>query len=97
MLYTRISSIILSFSVLLIISCSSDKESDQLSSFTQKDPKINFADFIGSNQCQACHADIYDQWKGSSHANAGGPASPENVIAPFDGKPIELYLSLIHI
>jgi len=58
MLYTRFTSIILSFFGLLIISCSSDKDLVQLSSFTHKDPKINFADFIGSNQCQVCHADI---------------------------------------
>ena len=60
MLYTRFSTIILSFFVLLTISCSGEKDLVQLSSFKHKDPKINFADFIGSNQCQACHADIYD-------------------------------------
>ena len=96
MLYTRFSTIILSFFVLLIISCSGEKDLVQLSSFTHKDPKIDFADFIGSNQCQACHADIYDQWKGSSHANAGGPANPTNVIAPFDGTPIELNDAIIY-
>ena len=47
MLYTRFTSIILYFSVLLIISCSSEKDLVQLSSFTHKDPKINFADFNG--------------------------------------------------
>ena len=96
MLYTRFSTIILSFFVLLIISCSGEKDLVKLSSFTHKDPKIDFADFIGSNQCQACHADIYEQWKGSSHANAGGPANPANVIAPFDGTPIELNDAIIY-
>ena len=44
MLYTRFSTIILSFFVLLIISCSGEKDLVQLSSFTHKDPKIDFAD-----------------------------------------------------
>ena len=96
MLYTRFSSIILSFFVLLIIGCSNDKDSVQLSGFEPKDPSITFADFIGSGQCQACHADIYEQWKGSSHANAGGPANADNVIAPFDGTPIVLTDAIIY-
>ena len=81
MLYTRFTSIILSFFGLLIISCSSEKDLVQLSSFTHKDPKINFADFIGSNQCQACHADIYDQWKkNTSLKRLGTPEEIANTI-----------------
>ena len=61
-----------------------------------KDTKVSFADFIGSDNCRACHADIYEQWKGSSHAQAGGFASRENVIAPFNGKPIVLNDAIVY-
>ena len=70
--------------------CSKEPTGSGFPNITHNDPKVSFADFIGSDNCQACHADIYEQWKGSSHAQAGGPASRENVIAPFNGKPIVL-------
>ena len=70
--------------------CSKEPTSSGFPNITHNDPKVSFADFIGSDNCQACHADICEQWKGSSHAQAGGPASRENVIAPFNGKPIVL-------
>ena len=94
--YTRFNSIILIASLFMLASCSSKKEVKSLSGFKPQEPKVTFADFIGSNNCQSCHADIYEQWKGSSHANAGGPANPTNVIAPFDGKPIILSDAIVY-
>ena len=96
MLYTRFNSIILIASLFMLASCSSKKEVKSLSGFKPQEPKVTFADFIGSNNCQSCHADIYEQWKGSSHANAGGPANSTNVIAPFDGKPIILSDAIVY-
>ena len=88
MIYHRILYQLFILVALVMTGCSKESSSAAFPDLTYKDPKISFADFIGSDNCQACHADIYEQWKGSSHAQAGGPANTENVIAPFDGTPI---------
>lgn len=49
---------------------------------------VTLADFAGAESCASCHASQYVQWKKSVHGRAGGPASPDVVIAPFDGTPI---------
>jgi tetratricopeptide (TPR) repeat protein len=46
------------------------------------------ADFVGAEACGACHQQEYEVWRESTHGRAGGPPSPERVIAPFDGTPI---------
>src|SRR5262245_51226562 len=48
-------------------------------------PHVAAADFLGSESCAQCHADQYAAWKGSTHGHAGGPPTPDRVIAPFDG------------
>ncbi len=58
--------------------------------FKDNPPQVSFSDFIGSEQCQTCHEDIFAQWKNSTHANAGGKPEEIKIIAPFDGKPIPL-------
>ena len=45
-------------------------------------------DFIGSEACEACHKEIYDLWKSSTHAKAGGLPSKEIIIGKFDEKPL---------
>ena len=45
-------------------------------------------DFVGSAACAGCHAAQYEAWVASTHGRAGGEATPETVIAPFDGTPI---------
>ena len=89
MIIRRLISILLVCALVLIPSCS-DSSNQKFPSFTPKIANVNFADFIGSNQCQACHADIYEQWKGSTHANAGGTPNSSTVIAPFNADPIIL-------
>lgn len=52
------------------------------------DAPVRVQDFAGSDACRECHADQYERWAGSTHGRAGGPPSPETVLAPFDGTPI---------
>lgn len=41
--------------------------------------------YVGSAACAACHADAAEAWRGSHHALAWTEATPENVLADFDG------------
>ena len=90
MIYRNIIAKFVIVSSLFIAGCSKNLSDSTFPTLKYNETKISFADFIGSNQCQACHADIYEQWKGSSHALAGGPATANNIIAPFNGQPIVL-------
>ena len=51
----------------------------QLASFNQ-------LDFLGSEACQQCHLDEYQTWLQSTHAKAGGHATPQRVIPEFKGE-----------
>ena len=94
---------------LFIQGCSSKKQSAgdfSLSNFEVKERTVAYSDFIGSNDCQTCHVDIYSEWKRSTHGQAGGIPNSDRIIAPFTSEPIqladaivypELKLSLIHI
>ena len=90
MIYRNIIAKFVIVSSLFIAGCSKNSSGSTFPTLKYNETKISFADFIGSDQCQACHADIYEQWKGSSHALAGGPATANNIIAPFNGQPIVL-------
>src|SRR6266850_4769877 len=46
-------------------------------------------DFVGSEACAACHRKQYDLWKKSTHGRAGGAPSEAQIIARFDGQPLE--------
>ena len=82
---------IISIISLLFFACSKETETQiSFSAINYKSKTIKFSDFVGSKECQSCHPDIYDQWEGSTHANAGGPPTEVRVIAPFNGKGIEL-------
>lgn len=77
---------------LIIIGCGQKKQSTnaiKLPPLSIQEPSVSFTDFIGSKPCQSCHPDIYEQWAGSTHAKAGGPPSPERIIAPFNGEAIQ--------
>ncbi len=52
------------------------------------EPAVSYADFVGAEACQPCHATIYDAWRQSTHGRAGGPPTPARVIAPFNGTPM---------
>jgi predicted CXXCH cytochrome family protein len=39
--------------------------------------------YVGSGQCESCHAQAYESWKGSHHYQAMLPASGENVLGNF--------------
>jgi len=45
-------------------------------------------EFVGSDKCQACHQEIYDTWRESSHAKAFLPLTPDSdwVIADWQGE-----------
>ena len=91
MIYRNIIAKFVIVSSLFIAGCSKNSSDSTFPTLKHNETKISFADFIGSDQCQVCHADIYEQWKGSSHALAGGPATANNIIAPFNGQPIVLH------
>ena len=42
------------------------------------------SEFVGSQQCAACHQEQFQNWKQSTHGKAGGPANRETVISRFD-------------
>lgn len=48
---------------------------------------VEASDFAGSEACAACHTDIYQKWKASTHGNAGGDVDEANILGEFDGKP----------
>lgn len=48
-----------------------------------------FEDFAGAEACADCHAERYADWARSVHGRAGGPATPETVMAPFNGRPLK--------
>jgi len=42
------------------------------------------ADFVGAKQCQTCHQDQYQGWKGSHHEKSMQHANNESVLGDFD-------------
>lgn len=42
------------------------------------------ANYVGAAKCGECHTVIYDQWRGSPHANMTHPASAETVVGDFN-------------
>jgi hypothetical protein len=46
--------------------------------------------FTSSDACRACHPDQYASWRGSYHSTMTQKASPESVLAPFDGRVVEI-------
>ena len=53
-----------------------------------RDSNVAFTDFVGAEACASCHPAEYKAWAGSTHGKAGGPAAPERVKGPFDGRPM---------
>jgi tetratricopeptide (TPR) repeat protein len=51
--------------------------------------RISPDEFAGADACAECHAEQYGPWAASTHGRAGGEPSPDLVIAPFDGSPIQ--------
>lgn len=51
--------------------------------------EVRLAGFAGSEACAKCHQQEYNTWKNSTHAKAGGIPGKVNVIAAFDGKPLQ--------
>ena len=47
------------------------------------------AGFAGSQACLNCHADEHASWHHSYHRSMTQPATPEAVVAPFDGRKLE--------
>lgn len=42
--------------------------------------------FIGSESCRECHVDQHSSWQHSYHSTMTQVASPQSVLAPFDGQ-----------
>ena len=49
--------------------------------------QVEFEDFVGSKVCGECHGGVYDEWRESTHGQAGGAPSEDMVIGRFDGEP----------
>ena len=47
------------------------------------------SEFAGAERCASCHATQYAAWRGSTHGKAGGVPGSVQVIAPFNGTPIQ--------
>jgi len=45
--------------------------------------------YASSRACQACHPDQYASWHASYHRKMTQVASPESVLAPFDGRVLQ--------
>jgi len=41
--------------------------------------------YVGSSACKDCHAEQFTSWHASYHRTMTQPATPETVLAPFDG------------
>ncbi|MGF1512042.1 MAG: tetratricopeptide repeat protein [Myxococcota bacterium] len=42
--------------------------------------------YVPAEQCRSCHQEAWKQWKGSHHDLAYQPATPESVVARFEGR-----------
>jgi hypothetical protein len=51
----------------------------------EPDAEIQFEDFVGAATCGGCHEQQYEMWRSSTHGNAGGAPTRDNVISDFDG------------
>lgn len=48
-----------------------------------------FDDFVGADSCALCHQKQFDLWKNSTHGRAGGHPGEVELIARFDGRPLQ--------
>jgi hypothetical protein len=44
--------------------------------------------YVSSRACMACHPDQYSSWHDSYHRTMTQAASPESILAPFDGRTV---------
>jgi hypothetical protein len=56
---------------------------------TPKGQHIQFEDFVGAETCAKCHQQQYDLWRRSTHGRAGGKPGEVNMLARFDGRPLQ--------
>jgi hypothetical protein len=53
-------------------------------------PSLDVPDHVGAAACAECHREIYDAWQRSPHGRSMSVASPDTVLATFDGPPATL-------
>jgi hypothetical protein len=53
-------------------------------------PSLDVPDYVGAAACADCHRAIYDAWQRSPHGRAMAVASPDTVLASFDGGSLKL-------
>src|SRR5580704_8054310 len=46
---------------------------------------LGVSDYVGAAACAECHRAQYDAWQHSPHGRSMAVASPDTVLAPFDG------------
>ncbi len=53
-------------------------------------PSLGVPGYAGAAACAECHPAAYDAWQHSPHGRSMAIASPDTVLAPFDGPPATL-------
>jgi predicted CXXCH cytochrome family protein len=53
-------------------------------------PSLDVPDYVGAAACAECHRAVYDAWQRSPHGRSMAVASPDTVLAGFDGPPVTL-------
>lgn len=78
----KVCGILIIFSLFAIFySCSQSLENKTV---TDGEPVAAAHTFVGDQTCQTCHANEWEQWKGSHHDYAIGEADDEHVRGDFD-------------
>ena len=70
---------------------SSRKKPSADQAFTKQSERqpTRFQDFVGAEACAKCHQEQYDLWRRSTHGKAGGKPGQTEIIARFDGQPLQ--------
>src|ERR1019366_1488598 len=53
-------------------------------------PSLGVPDYVGAAACAECHRAVYDAWQRSPHGRSMAVASPDTVLASFDGGSVQL-------
>ncbi|MDJ1501344.1 tetratricopeptide repeat protein [Xanthocytophaga agilis] len=81
-LWIGITAIVLSVGYsFFLISCSQKENAEQADTSTNN---VSLATYVGSKQCQSCHAEQQTQWNSSHHAQAIQEANAQTVLGNFN-------------
>ncbi|MEO1270715.1 MAG: hypothetical protein AAFX99_21720, partial [Myxococcota bacterium] len=52
-------------------------------------PQLEHGGYVGSGACRSCHPGAWASWRATYHRTMTQQATPEAVLAPFDGRQLE--------